>query len=38
MNRNITIIGGNKIGKKRWYEINVPIADKLYDEHLKNLK
>ena len=28
-------LGGDKTGDKRWYEVNVPIADRLYDEHLK---
>ena len=23
---------------KRWYEVNVPIADRLYDAHLEELK
>lgn len=34
----ILLIGGDKTGKDRWYEIFVPIADKLYDEHLAALK
>jgi len=34
----ILLIGGNKQGDKRWYEKYVPIADKLYQEHLKQLK
>lgn len=34
----ILLIGGNKTGNKRWYEIYIPIADKLYDEHLDSLK
>jgi len=34
----ILLIGGNKTGNKRWYDIYVPIADKLYDEHIKALK
>jgi hypothetical protein len=31
----ILLIGGDKTGKDRWYEEFVPIADGLYDEHLK---
>ena len=31
----ILLIGGNKRGNDRWYETYVPVADKLYDEHLK---
>ena len=34
----ILLLGGNKIGNDRWYKINVPIADKLYDDHLLELK
>jgi hypothetical protein len=32
------LIGGDKTGNDRWYEINVPIADRLYDEHLEQLR
>ena len=34
----ILLIGGNKTGDNRWYEKFVPIADRLYDEHLEQLK
>jgi len=34
----ILLIGGDKTGDDRWYEKYVPIADKLYDEHLETLK
>lgn len=34
----ILLIAGNKTGNKRWYEIHVPLADRLYDEHLIQLK
>lgn len=34
----ILLIGGDKTGNDRCYEINVPIADRLYDEHLKQLE
>ncbi len=30
----ILLMGGNKAGDDRWYETFVPIADRLYDEHL----
>ena len=33
----ILLIGGDKTGDKRWYETHVPIADRLYDEHLQQL-
>lgn len=34
----ILLIGGDKTGDDRWYEVHVPIADRLYDEHLKQLQ
>jgi len=34
----ILLIGGNKTGDDRWYETFVPLADRLYDEHLELLK
>ena len=34
----ILLIGGDKTGHKRWYEVHVPLADRLYDEHLKELE
>jgi len=34
----ILLIGGDKTGNDRWYEISVPLADRLYDEHLEQLK
>lgn len=34
----ILLIGGNKRGDKRWYEKYVSIADKLYADHLAELK
>lgn len=34
----ILLIGGDKTGQKRWYEVNVSIADRLYDEHLAQLR
>ncbi len=34
----LLLIGGDKTGNDRWYENNVPIADKLYDAHLIELK
>ena|SRR5579859_4597436 len=33
----ILLIGGNKTGNDRWYVEYVPIADRLYDEHLDEL-
>lgn len=34
----ILLIGGDKTGNDRWYEEHVPVADRLYDEHLETLK
>jgi hypothetical protein len=34
----ILLIGGDKTGDNRWYEVNVPIADRLYDEHLEEIR
>jgi hypothetical protein len=34
----VLLLVGNKQGNDRWYEENVPKADKLYDELLKELK
>lgn len=36
--RAIVLLGGDKRGDwTGWYERNIPIADELYDEHLRNL-
>jgi hypothetical protein len=34
----ILLIGGNKTGENRWYEIHVPKADGIYDQYLEDLK
>lgn len=34
----ILLIGGNKTGVKRWYEMFVPVAEELYARHLKELE
>ncbi len=34
----VLLIGGDKTGNNRWYEIFVPVADRLYAEHVKELK
>ena len=33
----ILLLGGDKTGNDRWYEIQVPVADRLYDAHLVEL-
>lgn len=34
----LLLIGGDKTGDDRWYEKFVPIADRLYAEHLETLE
>ena len=34
----ILLLGGDKTGNNDWYDTHVPIADRLYDEHLVLLK
>ncbi len=34
----ILLVGGNKTGDDRWYATIIPIADKLYDDHLVMLR
>ena|SRR5947209_5368486 len=36
--RAVVLLGGDKSGDwKGWYERNIPVADKLYDGHLRSL-
>lgn len=32
------LLGGDKTGDDRWYEVNVPKAEKIYAKHVKELK
>ena len=34
----ILLFGGDKTGDDRWYDVHVPIADQLYEEHLEQLR
>jgi hypothetical protein len=34
----ILLIGGDKTGDKRFYDRMIPLADRLYDAHLQELK
>jgi hypothetical protein len=34
----ILLIGGNKVGDDRFYETTIPIADRLYDEYLVEIR
>lgn len=36
--RAILLLGGDKMGNwQRWYRRNLPLADELYDRHLRDL-
>jgi hypothetical protein len=34
----ILLLGGDKTGDDRWYEVNVPKADVTYDQYVAELK
>ena len=34
----VLLIGGVKTGDERWYQVFVPVADRLYDEYIAELK
>lgn len=34
----VLLIGGDKTGDDRWYESFIPVADRLYEEHLDELR
>ena len=34
----ILLIGGDKSGTKRFYETMIPVADRLYDEYIEELR
>jgi hypothetical protein len=35
----ILLLGGNKRGQwERWYKVNIPIADALYEDHITTLR
>lgn len=34
----ILLLGGDKTGEERWYEVQVPRAEALYDAHLETLR
>jgi hypothetical protein len=36
--QGVIILGGDKTGDKRWYKTNIPIAERLYGEHLEKQK
>ncbi len=36
--RAAILLGGNKAGKDNWYNENIPIAEKRFEEHLRAMK
>ena len=34
----ILLLGGDKTGDDRWYDVHVPMADRLYDEYIAELR
>lgn len=34
----ILLVAGDKTGDDRWYETNVPIADRLFENHLRTIE
>lgn len=34
----VLLLGGDKTGDERWYDVSVPLADRLYDQHLQELR
>lgn len=34
----IILLGGDKTGDRRWYDVQVPLADRLYDRYLDELR
>jgi hypothetical protein len=36
--QGVLVLGGDKTGDKRWYDKNIPIAEKLYGQHLEKQK
>jgi hypothetical protein len=35
MQQAVIILGGSKQGDKRWYDTNIPIAEKLFFDHIE---
>jgi hypothetical protein len=34
----ILLLAGDKTGDDRWYETNVPVADRLFERHLRMIE
>jgi hypothetical protein len=34
----ILLVAGDKTGDNRWYETNVPAADRLFEHHLNSIR
>jgi len=37
-NQQASLLRGDKTGKKRFYNTMIPVADRLYDEHIEELR
>lgn len=33
----LLILGGNKGGNDRWYDVNIPLAEKIWEQHLEDI-
>ena len=36
--RAVLLIGGDKTGNDRWYDVHIPLADRVYRQYLKELE
>lgn len=34
----ILLIGGDKTGNSKWYDVFVPVAERIYDDHIEQLR
>jgi len=34
----VLLVGGDKTGDRRWYDVFVPVADRIYSDHIATLK
>jgi hypothetical protein len=34
----VLLLGGDKTGNPNWYDESIPIADRLFDDHLRSMK
>ena len=38
MREALLLVGGNKAGNKNWYDEMIPVAEEIFERHLKTLK